>query len=94
MNLSTKQKQTHRHREQTCGCQERGVGGVWGGMEWEVGVSRCKLFIYRMDKQQGLTVEHKELYSISYDKPKWKRIFKNIYIYESLCCTAEINTTL
>ena len=25
MNLSTKQKQTHRHREQTCGCQ---VGGV------------------------------------------------------------------
>ena len=33
MNLSMKQKQTHRHREQTCGCQ--GVGwrdglGVWG----------------------------------------------------------------
>ena len=27
MNLSTKQKQTHRHRQQTCGCQ----GGVaWG----------------------------------------------------------------
>ena len=27
MNLSMKQKQTHRHREQTYGCQE---GGVWG----------------------------------------------------------------
>ena len=27
MNLSVKQKQTHRHREQTCGCQgRRGVG--------------------------------------------------------------------
>ena len=39
MNLSMKQKQTHRHREQTCGCQ--GKGG--GGMEWEFGVSRCKL---------------------------------------------------
>ena len=40
MNLSMKQKQNHGHREQTCGCQ----GGVWeGGMEWEVGVSRCKL---------------------------------------------------
>ena len=26
MNLSTKQKQTHRHREQTCGCQ---------GIEWK-----------------------------------------------------------
>ena len=29
MNLSTKQKQTHRHREQTCGCQ----GG--GDREWD-----------------------------------------------------------
>ena len=29
MNLSMKQKQTHRHREQTCGCQ-RG-GGVGEG---------------------------------------------------------------
>ena len=30
--------------------------GVGGGMEWEV-------------KQQGPTVQHRELYSISYDKP-------------------------
>ena len=33
VNLSTKQKQTHRHREQTCGCQGWGQGkdglGVW-----------------------------------------------------------------
>ena len=36
MNLSMKQKQTHRHREQTGGCHG-------GGMEWEAGVSRCKL---------------------------------------------------
>ena len=28
MNLSAKQKQTHRHREQTCGCQ-RGGGKKW-----------------------------------------------------------------
>ena len=28
MNLSTEQKQTHRHKEQTCGCQGEGeVGG-------------------------------------------------------------------
>ena len=27
INLSTKQKQTHEHREQTCGCQG---GGDWG----------------------------------------------------------------
>ena len=39
-NLATKQKLTHRHREETCGCQ----GG--GMMEWErleVWISRCKL---------------------------------------------------
>ena len=40
MKLSTKQKQTHRHREPKCGC--------WGGsdeegMDWESGISRCKL---------------------------------------------------
>ena len=30
MNLSTKQKQTHRHREQTCGCRGGGeVGEGW-----------------------------------------------------------------
>ena len=32
-----KQQQTHRHREQTCGCQ--GVGGR-GGKELEFGISR------------------------------------------------------
>ena len=36
MNLST--KQTHSHREQTCGCQ-----GRVGRMDLEFGVSRCKL---------------------------------------------------
>ena len=40
MNLSTKQKQTHKHREQTYGCQE---GGGGSGMDWAFGVSRCKL---------------------------------------------------
>ena len=39
MNLSTKLKQTHRHREQTCGCQG-GEGREWDG--WEFGVGRCK----------------------------------------------------
>ena len=40
MNLSTEQKQTPRHREQTCGCQG-GRGG--SGMDGEFGVSRCKV---------------------------------------------------
>ena len=36
MNIST--KQTDSHREQTSGCQ-----GGGSGMDWELGVSRCKL---------------------------------------------------
>ena len=40
MNLSTEKKQTHGHGEQTCGCQGGGGGSE---MDWEFGVSRCKL---------------------------------------------------
>ena len=47
MNLSTKQKQTHRHREQTCGCQGE-------GMDWEFGVSRCKLLYIGWINNKGL----------------------------------------
>ena len=32
--------QTRRHKEQTCGCQT-GWGG--GEVDWESGISRCKL---------------------------------------------------
>ena len=35
-----KQKQPHRPREQTCGCQL--VGGR-GGLDWEGAISRCEL---------------------------------------------------
>ena len=40
MNLSMKQKQNPGCRKQTGGCQG---GGGGEGMEWEAGVSRCKL---------------------------------------------------
>ena len=50
MNLSMKQKQTHRHREQTGGCK----GGVGGGLGvWDY---QMQTIIYRMDEQQGPTV--------------------------------------
>ena len=39
-NLSTEQKQNHRHEQQICGCQG---GGGGSGMDWEFGVNRCKL---------------------------------------------------
>ena len=35
--------------------------------------------IYRMDEQQRATEEHKELYSISCDKPYWRRIEKRMH---------------
>ena len=64
MNFFTKQKQTHRHRKQTYGYQ-RGKGrgeklGVWD--------KHIQTTIYKIDKQ-GPTVENRELYSISYNKP-------------------------
>ena len=70
-------------------------GGRGEGMDWEFGV--------KVDKQQGPTEQHRELYSISYDKQGMEKnikmeiyIYIYIYIYktESLCCTAEVNTTL
>ena len=53
MNLSTKQKQIHKHREQTCGWgggggKERNGLGVWG---WQM-----QNITFKMDKQQGLSV--------------------------------------
>ena len=40
MNLSTEQKQTHRHKEQICSCQGKWDGGE---MDCEFGISRFKL---------------------------------------------------
>ena len=66
MNISTKQKQTHRRREQTCGCQG---GGGWGKDGVGVWDQQMQTITYKMDKQQGPAVQHRELYSISCDKP-------------------------
>ena len=62
MNLYTKQKQTHRHREQTCGCQ--GGKGVREDRLGDQGQQR-QTITQRMDKEQGPTVWHRELYSLS-----------------------------
>ena len=51
MNISTKQKQTHRYTEQTCGYQAWGRDG--GGKDWEFGINRCKIYTYRMDKKDA-----------------------------------------
>ena len=59
-----KQKETHRHRGQTCGCP-RG----WGREALEVWDEQMQTIIYRMDKEQGPTAEHRDLHSIPCNKP-------------------------
>ena len=64
MNLSTKQKQTH--------TEIRLVAVKREGEGW---MGQIQTTTFRMDKQ-GATVQHRELYPISWDKPSWKK--KNI----------------
>ena len=92
----TKQKKTHSLREWTYGC---GVGGrmrgsitqgLWGG--------HVHTSIFKMDNQQGPTVQHMELCSMLCNtldgRGVWGR--KDIYICmaESLCCSLETITML
>ena len=43
MNIFTKQKQTHRHREQTCSCQ--GEGGLGEGLIESFGLADTNCYI-------------------------------------------------
>ena len=63
MDLSTKQKQTHRHGDQPVAAQrgrvcKRDGSGVWG--------YQMQTIVYRTDRQLGPTGQHRELYSISW----------------------------
>ena len=102
MNISTKQKQTHRHREQTCGCQ---AGGGRGGLDWEFGISRCKLLFIGWINNKVLpysTGNYIQYPVINYNGKEYGKEYVCVYIYiyiymyisESLCCTAGINTIL
>ena len=66
MNLSMKQKQTGRNREnRLVVVKNKGLGEEWSG---RLGLA-SEAFIHRVKKEQGPTVQHRELYSIFYDKP-------------------------
>ena len=56
VSLSMKQKQAHRHREQTCQGRERGRDGL--GV-WD---QQMQTIARRMDKQQSPTVYYRGLY--------------------------------
>ena len=51
-NLPTTQEQAHRYRE---GTREGTFGWQSEGNAWEFEISRCKLLLYRIDKQRDLT---------------------------------------
>ena len=89
MNSSMKQKQTHRHREQTGGCQGR-------GLDWELGISRCKLLHTECIKKVLLysTGNYIQYPVINHNGKEYEKECMCICITESLCCTAKINTTL
>ena len=90
MNISTKQKQTQRHREQTCGWQGR--GGKEGLRVWD---QQMQTIIHRMDKQQGPTYSTGNDIQYPVRNHNGKEYDKEYpRITESPCCTAEINTTL
>ena len=73
INLFMKQKQTHRHREQSCGCQEVGRDGL--GV-WD---QQMQTIIYRMDKQQVYkTGNYIQYPMINHNGKEYKT---NVYIY-------------
>ena len=76
MNFFQKQRQNHRHREQTYG-YERGKrqdkSGAWN--------QQIQTIMYKIDKQQGPTVQHRELYSLHCNnlEKNVKKEFTHIY---------------
>ena len=93
MNLSTKQKQTHRRREQTCGCQRGGEG-----MDGEFGISRCKLLYIKWINNKVLLYSTEDYIQYPVINHNGEDIQKGgdicICIVDSLCRTAETNTSL
>jgi len=93
MNLSTKQKHSYGHREQTC-CEG---GGGGSGRDGEFGVSRCKPFhLECIDNKVLLYSTGNYIQSPRIDGDRRYYEKKNVYICltGSLCCTAEIGTML
>ena len=63
MNLFTRQEQTRRHRKSSYGYQRgQREGGEDRLRVWDEHIHTT---IYKIDKQQGPIVQHRELYSIS-----------------------------
>ena len=62
---------------QTCGCENRFLAKEemeWGRAGMGVPDQQMQTIMHTVDKQQGPTVQHRELYSVFCDKSQWKRI--------------------
>ena len=69
--------------------------GDGGGMDWELGISRCKLVYIGWIKNKVLlysTGNYTQHPGINNNGKGYKKEY--ICITESVCCTAEINTAL
>lgn len=89
MNLSTQQKQTHRHKEQTCGCQG---AGRRGGVDWEFRVSTCKVLdVEWMGNEVLLYGKGNYVHNLLGQNMMWDDMRKRMT--GSLCCTTEYGTT-
>ena len=62
MNISTKQKQTQRHREQTCGCQ--GGGGVREGRIGGLGLADTNYYIQDGQTTRSYCIARGTIFSI------------------------------
>ena len=87
MSLSTKHKHNHRHREQTGGCQRE-----WCFVEWEVGVSRCKLLNTGWINNKVLLHSTGNCIQYPMINHSGKEYLKRIYIYitKSLCYSVKV----
>ena len=94
MNLFTKQKHTHRLENQLMAASREDGGrdsqGVWDG--------HVHTAIFKMDNQQGPTVQHRELclmFCGSLDgRGVWGRMDTYLCMAESLCCPPETTVRL
>ena len=86
-----KKNQTHRHRVHICGCQ----GGGGGGKDWEFGISRFKLSYICWINNKILLYSTGNCTQYPVTNHNGKEYGKEyVHITESICCTAENNTTL
>ena len=66
------------------------TSGKRGGERQGCGI-KIQTTMYKINKQEGYIVQHREIQPLFCNKLKWNIIYKNT---ESLCCTPETNIIL